>query len=162
MQSVVGVFKSRPQALEGSRELQPLGIPKDRVNILTPQAADDDLAKVPTVEAEQPGMGKALGATVGGAIGLATGMGAAGAASSILVPGIGPVIAIGLAGAAILGTLGAAAGGALEKGLSDGLPADELFVYEDALRKGRTVVITMAENGTQAKAARGALEHAGA
>jgi hypothetical protein len=72
------------------------------------------------------------------------------------------VLAIGLAGAALLGTIGAATGGALEKSLSDGLPADEIFVYEDALRKGRTVVIAMAENSTQAEAARGALENAGA
>jgi hypothetical protein len=140
----------------------PLGIPKDRINILTPEATEKELAAVPTVEAEQPGMGKALGAAVGGAVGLATGMGAAGAATSLLVPGIGPVLAIGLAGAALLGTIGAATGGAIEKNLSDGLPADEIFVYEDALRKGRTVVIAMVENSSQAEAARGALENAGA
>ena len=162
MESVTGVFQTRAAAEEAIAELLPLGIPKDRINILTPEATEKELASVPTVEAEQPGMGRALGAAVGGAVGLATGMGAAGAATSLLVPGIGPVLAIGLAGAALLGTIGAATGGAIEKNLSDGLPADEIFVYEDALRKNRTVVIAMAENSTQADAARGALEHAGA
>jgi hypothetical protein len=140
----------------------PLGIPKDRITILTPEATEKELAAVPTVEAEQPGMGKVLGAAVGGAVGLASGMGAAGVVMSAVVPGVGPVLAVGLAGAALLGTIGAAAGGAIEKSFSDGLPADELFVYEDALRKGRTVLIATAENSKQAEAARGALQNAGA
>jgi hypothetical protein len=72
------------------------------------------------------------------------------------------VIAIGAAGAALLGALGFEAGGAIEKSMTNGLPEDELFVYEDALRQGRTVVIADADNDTQAKAARGILENAGA
>jgi hypothetical protein len=162
MVSVTGVFQSRTAAEEASTELLPLGIPKERINILTPQATEKELAAVPTVEAEQPGMGKALGAAVGGAVGLAGGMGAAGAVMSAMIPGIGPVLAVGLAGAALLGTIGAATGGPIEKSLSDGLPADELFVYEDALRQGRTVLIAMADNSKQAEAVRGALENAGA
>src|SRR5712675_38046 len=108
MESVTGVFQSRTAAEEGLAELLPLGIPKDRITILTPQATEKELAAVPTVEAEQPGMGKALGAAVGGAVGLAGGMGAAGAVMSAMVPGVGPVLAVGLAGAALLGTIGAA------------------------------------------------------
>ena len=162
MESVTGVFQSRTAAEEGVAELLPLGIPKDRITILTPQATEEELAAVPTVEAEQPGMGKAFGAAVGGAVGLAGGMGAAGVIMSALVPGVGPVLAVGLAGAAILGTIGAAAGGAIEKSLSDGLPADEIFIYEDALRQGRSVVVAMADSSQQAEAVRGALENAGA
>ena len=162
MESVTGVFQSRTAAEEGVAELLPLGIPKDRITILTPQATEEELAAVPTVEAEQPGMGKAFGAAVGGAVGLAGGMGAAGIVMSAVVPGVGPVLAVGLAGAAILGTIGAAAGGAIEKSLSDGLPADEIFIYEDALRQGRSVVVAMADSSQQAEAVRGALENAGA
>ena len=162
MESVTGVFQSRTAAEEGVAELLPLGIPKDRITILTPEATKKELAAVPTVEAEQPGMGKALGAAVGGAVGLAGGMGAAGAVMSALVPGVGPVLAVGLAGAALLGTIGAATGGAIEKSLSDGLPSDELFIYEDALRQGRTVLVAMVDGSRQAEADRGALENAGA
>lgn len=160
MESVAGVFTSRFEAERGVAQLLPLGILKDRINILTPHTSEKELDAVPTVAAEQPGMGKALGAAVGGAVGLAGGMGVAGAV--LLVPGIGPVLAIGLAGAALVGAIGAATGGAIEKSISDGLPGDELFVYEDALRQGRTVVIVMAENETQAEAARGVLENSGA
>jgi hypothetical protein len=162
MESVTGVFQSRTAAEEGLAELLPLGIPKDRITILTPQTTEKELAAVPTVEAEQPGMGKALGASVGAAVGLASGMGAAGVVMSAVVPGVGPVLAVGIAGAALLGTIGAAAGGAIEKSLSDGLPADEIFIYEDALRQGRSVVIVMSDSSQQAEAVRGALENAGA
>lgn len=43
-----------------------------------------------------------------------------------------------------------------------GIPEDQLFVYENALRKGRTIVIVAPEDGIQAEAARGALEYDGA
>ena len=36
MKPVVGVFKSRPAAQRAAAKLVPLGIPKDRINILTP------------------------------------------------------------------------------------------------------------------------------
>ena len=39
---------------------------------------------------------------------------------------------------------GAVAGGALEDGLAHGLPKDELYLYEDALRKGHSVVFAFA------------------
>jgi hypothetical protein len=46
--------------------------------------------------------------------------------------------------------------------MSDGLPTDELFVYEDALTKGRTVVIVLANNHEEAEAARYVFEEVGA
>jgi hypothetical protein len=162
MESIAGVFKSPTDAKNGLALLLPLGIPKDRINILTPHTTEKELAAVPVDDAEAPGVGKALGAAVGATIGLAGGMGLGGAVTSLLIPGIGPVLAIGFAGAALLGVLGGAAGSAIEKTTTGGLPGDELFVYEDALRQGRTVVIAQAENETQASAARGALEEAGA
>ena len=41
-------------------------------------------------------------------------------------------------------TTGMAAGAALERNLADGIPHDELFLYEDALRNGRSVVTVFA------------------
>ncbi len=57
---------------------------------------------------------------------------------------------------------GGSVGGALENSAFSGLPEEELYVYQDALRRGRTVVVAMAEDQTQAQAAREALERAGA
>jgi len=165
MIAVVGVFKSRSAAERGVDELLPLEIPKDRINILTPEATDKELAAVPTVAGEQPGMGKAMGAVVGGAMGIAGGAGLAPAIASLLIPGVGPVLGIGILASSLLGAFGAlsgaAVGGALETEVFKGLPEDELFVYEDALRKGRTVTVVMAEDD-EADAVRGVFESAGA
>jgi hypothetical protein len=165
MKPVVGVFKSRPDAERGAADLVPLDIPKDRVTVLTPHATAKELAAVPTVAGEEPGMGKAMGAALGGAIGVAGGVGLVPMIASFLIPGVGQVLAIGVVGGVLLGALGAvgggAAGGAIESNVFEGLPEDEMFIYEDALRKGRSVVVVMADND-EADAVRGALENAGA
>jgi hypothetical protein len=110
-------------------------------------------------------MGKALGGVVGGAMGASGGLFATALVSAI-VPGIGPITAIGLTAAALFGVggaaAGAAAGGALEDAMSAGLPKDELFVYEDALRQGYTVLVALTDDTTQHEAALRALEEAGA
>jgi hypothetical protein len=64
---------------------------------------------------------------------------------------------LGLGGAAT----GAAAGDALEDTIS-GIPRDEIYVYEDALRKGRTIVIAEADDEPHAEEVRQALVDAGA
>jgi hypothetical protein len=73
---------------------------------------------------------------------------------------------IGLAAAGLLGlggaVAGAAVGGALENTLEVGLPKDELFIYEDALRQGRAVLIVMAKDTDQADQVREAMVAAGA
>ena len=167
MKSIVGIFNSLADAQRGAAILRSVGIPKDRVSVLAPGTTESELeANVPTSETEQPGMGRALGGTVGGALGVATGLQAGAVAASILVPGVGPVLTIGLIGAALLGAGGAAAGvavgEALEKGMAQGLPRDELYVYEDALRRGRAVLIAFADDDETAEKARQELSRAGA
>jgi hypothetical protein len=163
MNTVVGVFESRSVAQRACMQLAQLGIAERRVNVLTPQMTERELAEIPTVEAEQPGMGKALGAAVGGAVGLAGGMSVAEVAlSSLVAPGIGPVLGIGLLSGALLAAIGAVTGGAIENYMAQGLPGDELLVYEDALRRGRSVVVVTPENDAQEEIARGVFEAAGA
>jgi hypothetical protein len=163
LNTVVGVFQSRPGAERACAELAPLGIAAHRVNVLTPQMTERELSQIPTIQAEQPGMGKALGAVVGGAVGLAGGMGIAEVAlSSLVAPGIGPVLGFGLLSGALLAAMGAVTGGAIEDYMAQGLPGDELLVYEDALRRGRSVVVVTPESNVQERIARGVLEAAGA
>jgi hypothetical protein len=166
MQTVVGIFTSRADAERAAERLGSLGIAWEHINFLTPGASEAQLERVPTTETEQPGMGTAIGSVAGGAAGASGGIMSAAVISS-LVPGIGPVMAVGLAALGLVGAIGgalagAAAGGALENAMSDGLPKDELFLYEDALRQGRTVLIILAEDDDQAEAARVVLTQAGA
>lgn len=144
MVPVVGVFKTRYAAERGIDRIMGMGVIRERINILTPESSDRQIAGVKTSDTEQPGMGAAVGQVVGGALGAAGGFGGGAALASLLIPGVGPILAGGLIGAGLLGlggaTGGAAAGEAFEDSVS-GIPRDELYVYEDALRQGRTVVI---------------------
>jgi hypothetical protein len=146
MKSIAGVFLTRDTAVRAIHRLQDIGVDAKQISFLAPENPDTQLGAVPTTETEAPGMGAALGAVVGGASGAALGL----AAASLLVPGVGPVVAAGLAAMALFGTGGAVAGAAvgesMESSMDTGLPVDELFVYEDALRKGQTVVIAMVDD----------------
>jgi hypothetical protein len=166
MSTVAGIFNSRADAEQAVGDLLASGVGKDQISLLAPGTTQQQLDEVPTTETEQPGMGKALGGAVGGALGIAGGLELGAAAASLLVPGVGPVFAAGLFAAALLGlggaATGAAIGGTLEDSMARGLPHDELFVYEDALRRGRTVVIVVADDEYKAGVARNLLAQTGA
>lgn len=150
MKSVVGIFHTRAEAEAAVARVRSIGVPDKNINLLAPGASEKDLASVPTETMEPPGIGRALGGLVGGAVGTAGGAHLGASAASLIVPGVGPVLAMGLAGAAVLGAGGAvggaAAGGAIEDSMSEGLPKDELFVYEDALRQGRSVLLAFTDD----------------
>jgi hypothetical protein len=167
MSTVAGIFNSRSDAERAAANLGSAGFSPDNITLLSPGMTDSQVdTNVPTTETEQPGMGSAMGGTVGGAMGAAGGATIGAAAASLLVPGVGPVIAAGIIGAALFGaggaTLGAATGGALEDEIAPELPHDELFVYEDALRQGKSVVIAVTDDETQAEGGRAVLAQAGA
>src|SRR5919201_3713820 len=107
MQSTVGIFDSLPKVQQAIASLQAEGIPQARINILHPGNLSEQLEHVPVSETEQPGMGKAVGGLLGGALGIASGLSAGTAVASMFIPGVGPVIGIGLAAAGVLGAGGA-------------------------------------------------------
>jgi len=162
MKTVTGVFASQSEAQHAVAELSSAGAHDDRITLLTPGSSRAELESVPQAAAEQPGMGKAVGAVVG----VATGLSAGPLLLAAIIPGVGPVTAIGLLGGAVLGlagaTVGSAAGAKLENSMTEGLPEDEIFVYEDALRKGRSVVIAQATDETEASRFRELLQVEGA
>ncbi len=73
MKAVVGVFKSRSDAALSAAQLVPLEIPRTRINILTPEVTEKEIAAIPADTGEQPGTGMAMGVVVGGAMGVASG-----------------------------------------------------------------------------------------
>lgn len=164
MQAITGVFETRSAAERALNDVHNTGIPSDKITLLIPGTVDQvekEMRTVPTDATEQPGMGNAIGALLGGGIGL-TG----GSVLMALVPGLGPITALGLLGAGILGaagaTIGATAGGKIERSSYEGLPEDEIFIYEDALRRGRSVVIALSDNSDQASVVRDILKRDGA
>jgi hypothetical protein len=159
MQTVAGTFATRADAERAAAQLEALGVPRDRITLLSPGA--DAHKAVPVDDGERPGVGRAIGAVVGAGTGAAVGF-PLGAAVTMLIPGIGPIIASGIIGALLFGAGGAAVGATLEESLVAGMPHDDLFVYEDALRRGRSVVIALVEEDELAERARGGLDSAGA
>jgi hypothetical protein len=164
METISGVFETRTAAERAVQDVSRTGIAADKITLLTPGSVDHldkEMSSVPADTTEQPGMGKAIGALLGGGVGI-TG----GSLLIALVPGVGPITALGLLGAAIAGaagaTIGATVGDKMEKSSIEGLPEDEIFVYEDALRKGRSVVVALAEDEDSAKRVREIMEREGA
>ena len=167
MQVVTGVFKSQDDAERAVSELRNLGIAEKRIGIVRPGSAPQRVeAGVPVTDTEDPGMGRAMGAAVGGAMGAAGGATAGLAIASLAVPGIGPLIAFGMVGAGLLGIVGAAAGSAVgdqvEEGLGEGIPHEDVYLYEDALRHGHSVVLAYVDEGEQSDRAEEVVRAAGA
>ncbi len=160
MVAVTGIFKSAEDAHRSVQRLRAMGIHGEhRLNVLTPASTEKEVAQVPTSDTEQPGMG----AAVGGVVGTVGGLGVGTAATSLLIPGIGPVAAAGILAAGFLGAVaGAKAGDKLEDAMTDGPPKDEMFLYEDALRHGRSVVIVLADGDDEAESVRTSLAESGA
>jgi hypothetical protein len=136
MEAVSGVFHSRADATNTINELRKTGIPDNRLGLITPGSDGDELeAGLPVTDTESPGMGRAMGAAVGGA------MGAAGGATLGLAMAL-----LGAAGA----TAGAAVGDTIEEELGEGVPHEDIYLFEDSLRHGRSIVIAYAETDDQA------------
>jgi hypothetical protein len=166
MEPVAAVFRTTETAHAAYGELRRAGFYPDHINLLSPGASEQAIHAVPTSDTEQSGtVGGALGGVVGGALGMAGGF-ELGIAATALIPGVGPGVAVGLAGAAHLGAGGAIGGAALgskaDTQSTEGLPADEIFFYEDALRQGRSVLIVMANGATEARRARELMAESGA
>ena len=166
MDSEVGIFPDRARTEAAARQLREAGFDPDHIEMLLPGEASLTGELVETDDAEQPGVGRAVGGVVGGTVGATAGLGIASAAASLLIPGIGPITAVGLAAAALFGTAGAvggaAAGGALEEHSQHGLPHDEVYLYRDALTHGKGVVFVLPKTHDEAKRARAVLESGGA
>ena len=163
MRTVVGIFSSLAAADYALRDLVSAGVPRGNIRQLSPGSPEREIhTNIPTAETEQPGMGRTVGAVVGGVVGLLAALGV----SAVLDGGMGALGRTAWIVAALFGILGAVIGalasGALEDRLSTGLPKDEIYFYEEALRRGRSVVFAFVRARKQEETARRVLERAGA
>ena len=167
MQGIAGVFHSRAAAEEALQCLVDHGINRESILFLTAEAPiqaqgnaciEEKLKTVPTTDAEADGMGKGMGALMGGGLGASAGLAGGAAVASLLVPGVGTIFAVGLGAAAVLGLGGAVAGAkvgdATEHAMDTGVPKDDVMVYRELLKNGRSIVIVNAESEEQASIAK--------
>lgn len=169
MKSAVGIFHSVGSAQQAVEGLLNVGVARESIIFLsneaavdggvasTPTATKEKLDRVPTTDGERDGMGRAVGAVLGGAVGCGAGVAGGAAIASLMVPGVGPILAVGLGAAAVLGlggaTAGATAGHRIEHALEHGVATDDVKFYHAALRHGLSLVIAHVDSEGQLAAA---------
>ena len=156
METAIGVFASRERAEEAIKELQQ-HLPEGSIVFLTRS------------ETEANRVSKEFGKVVGGIAGGATGL-YAGIVASLLVPGLGPVFALGAGAAAVLGLAGAGTGAALADTLNQGsaiaptapekCPEDVAF-FREVLQEGRSLIVVRTESKDLASTACALLDRLG-
>ncbi|HEX3747191.1 MAG TPA: hypothetical protein VHW09_24815 [Bryobacteraceae bacterium] len=165
MKTVAGVFRYPSSARDAAIALRQAGFAEDQVNLLYPNAPEEAIHSIATSQTEEPGVGGAIGGVLGAALGMSAGF-ELGVAVTALIPGVGPIFAVGVAAAALFGVGGGVTGAILgetaDVETTDGVPADEIFFYEDALRQKKSVVIVLAKDRHEEKRAHEILAGAGA
>jgi hypothetical protein len=132
---------------------------------LYPNSSEQAIHSIATSQTEEPGVGGAIGGVLGVAVGMSAGF-ELGVAVTALIPGVGPIFAVGVAAAALFG-IGGGVGGAIlgekaDEKSTEGVPQDDLFFYEDALRQNKSVVIVLAKDDHEEESAHKILAEAGA
>jgi hypothetical protein len=167
MISVAGIFPRRAGAKDSIDKVRSIGIPDERIILLSPGTADEEVEEImPKAETGDRRAGEKIGRAVGRGVGIAGGIMLGGVVGSVFVPGVGAVLAAGVLAAALLGTggaaLGATAGSALDEKAAEHLRHDQLHLYEAALRQGRSVFVALANDEREAQAMHEILAAAGA
>lgn len=141
METAIGVFASRDRAEEAIKDLRER-LPEESIVFLTRS------------ESEATRVSKEFGKVVGGIAGGATGL-YAGIVASLLVPGIGPVFALGAGAAAVLGLAGAGGGSVLGKAVahdsktvptSEAKAAEDVAFFRGVLKEGRSLIVVRSES----------------
>lgn len=150
MQTITGLFDTHDQAAEAVRELRDLGVRSADISIIANNAQgytvgdEDDLAESATA-------GAGIGALLGGAGGLLAGLG------TLVIPGVGPVVAGGWLIATAVGAVAGAAFGGVTGGLISalteaGVGEAEAHVYAEGVRRGGTLLTARVDDATAAEA----------
>ena len=155
--TVVGLFDDFTDAQETLQEMTTAGIPRDNISVIAPAPAEEyrsTTADSPAEETVDSALsGAATGAAVGAGVGLLAGL------TSLFLPGLGPLVAVGwiattLGGAAV----GAAAGGLIGALAGAGVPDELAGYYVEGVRRGGTLVVTRGLTDEQAEIARNVIQ----
>ncbi|HEX3740797.1 MAG TPA: STAS domain-containing protein [Terriglobales bacterium] len=142
METAIGVFSSRDDADEAIKQLRQSGVPDESVIFLTRS------------ESEFRNVVKDFGTVVGGVVGGAAGMSAGVVAATLLIPGVGPVFALGFGAAALLGLAGAGAGHTVgasalskqEQPTPDEKCSEDATFFREVLKEGRSLIVVRTES----------------
>jgi uncharacterized membrane protein len=148
MKSIVGLFEKYEDADKAVTALKEAGMKDEGISLLTRKDTykTDPEGRTKEDASESAAKSAIGGGVTGGLAGLLVGLG------SVLVPGLGPVIAGG-ALATLLGTtavgagIGAAAGGIVGTLTGLGVDQEEAQLYAEGVKRGGLLVIAQVEEG---------------
>src|SRR5690242_19419983 len=137
--TVVGVFDRREQAERAVTALEAAGFRDDQIGLAMRGEAGGNVAGRSAEESTQhAGGGAATGAVLGGVLG---------AIAALVIPGVGPVLALGTLGTVLAGAAVGAGVGALAGGLMGmGVPEEEARYYDEEFQAGRAIVTVNARS----------------
>jgi len=139
---LTGMFQDRESAEKVYTGLQERGYTKDDINLVMSDETrkkyfddKDDVTDLGSKALEGAGAGSAIGGTVGAIAGIIAAVG-----TSILIPGLGLVIAGPIAGGLAGAGAGGLTGGIIGALIGAGIPEDRAKVYEAGLKDGRILI----------------------
>jgi uncharacterized membrane protein len=167
---IVALFEERAEAEDAIRDLKTAGFTNEQIGVATqdrtgavearptettaqptdrtPSSRDnqgvdqDELGKIADETASGMAEGAATGALTGGVIG-----GLVGLISSLLIPGVGPLVVGGVLASSLLGMgVGAATGGLIGALVGMGVPEEDARYFDAGLRNGRSMVTVINTN----------------
>ncbi|MFT3881615.1 MAG: hypothetical protein QM703_18370 [Gemmatales bacterium] len=150
---ITSVFRDRYDAIDVYDWLRVLGYTPDQISVLMSDQTRSYYANEVKEGKIERGSKLAEGAATGGALGTAIGAGLAAFAAigtSLVLPGLGLVIAGPIAAAFAGGGAGAVAGGLIGGLVGYGIPESNAKAYEEALRDGGVAVGVVPRNSEEA------------
>jgi uncharacterized membrane protein len=145
---VVALFEERSEAEGAIRDLKNAGFTNEQIGVATQDRVEAKKARsegsVVDDEAERIVEETATGLTEGAAAGAVTGSvigGLVGLVSSLLIPGLGPLVIGGILASTLMGMgVGAATGGLIGALVGMGVPEEDARYFDAGLRDGRTLL----------------------
>ncbi len=150
---LTGMFRDRESTENAYNALNERGYSKDDINLVMSDETrkvhyndDDAETEIGTKAAEHAGKGSAIGGTIGAIVGVIAAIG-----TSVVIPGLGILIAgpiaAGLAGAGA----GGIAGGVIGALVGSGIPEARAKLYESGIKEGNVVISVTPRNDEDAK-----------
>jgi hypothetical protein len=138
---LTGMFRDRESTEKAYTSLRSRGYNDDDVNLMMSDKtrdswfSDDDNSDLGSKAMEGAGAGSAIGGTLGAIIG-----GIAAIGTSVLIPGLGLVVAGPIAAALAGAGAGGLTGGLVGALIGSGIPEDRAKLYESGINEGGAVV----------------------
>jgi len=139
---LTAMFRDRESVEKAYNELSAKGYTKDEINLIMSDetrkkhfSGDIKETEIGTKAAEGAGKGSAIGGTIGAIAGVIAAIG-----TSLVIPGLGIIIAgplaVGLAGAGA----GGLAGGIIGALIGSGIPEERAKLYESGIKSGNVLL----------------------